>query len=233
MTRVRRRWLRKRRRKGLARPRPLRLAQCNAMGVTASPARTARIIRDAASTADVLTMCEVANVDVAAVLGGGWQVAQDRSTWARAGCAVAIRRDRGRIIRWRLRLGVPAFFRGRRANRMQDRYLLRAVVRVDPGTRRRWTLRIAAGHAPPKRNWSIWWPAWITVARSMRVHVVGGDWNRLARAVRPAMGRKVRMRGIDGYAVRRWLPMTAVTARDVGSDHRLIETVLWPRNSKG
>lgn len=229
----RRRWLKKRRREGLARPRPLRRAQCNAQGVTAKPRKSARIVRRASRQTDVLTMCEVANIDVAKVLGREWDVAQDTSSWAKAGSAVAVRKSRGHIKKWKLSLKVTAFLRGRRADRMQNRYAVKATARIDPGTKYRWTYRVAAAHGPPKRNWFPWWNVWVSGIKAMNVHDIGADWNREARGVRRYMGnRKIRMKGIDGFAVRKWIPMTKVSKRNVGSDHPLVEGTIWQRKKK-
>lgn len=229
----RQRWLNKRRRKGLERPLPFKPGAINGQGVTARPAKTARIIRTAASGVDLLTMCEVANIDVAKVLGREWDVAQDTSSWAKAGSAVAVRRERGRIKKWKLRLGVLAYLRGRRADRMQNRYIVRAKIRIDPGTPHRWTCNVAAGHAPPKRNFNPWWRVWMAVARSMSVHLFGADWNMPRSRVRDMMGkRKIRMRGIDGFVIRRWIPVTKARKKEVGSDHPFVWVTLWPKKRK-
>ncbi|WP_377322794.1 hypothetical protein ACFJIY_25115 [Pimelobacter simplex] len=229
MTRDRRRWLRRRRLRGLSRPRPLRRGQVNGQGATASPEKTKGIVLAAVEHADVVTMCEVANIDVADVLGPGWDVAQDTSAWAKAGCAVAIRRSRGYVKRWHLRLGVTAWLRGRRAKQMNDRYVVVAVLKIDPGTRWRWRHKVAAGHAPPKRNWSPWWTVWMRLVRTLAVFDIGADWNRRRPAIADAMpARRIYMHGIDGFALRPWLAADGLTHRDVGGDHPATYLTLWP-----
>lgn len=227
---ARARWLALRREKGQLRPLPLRRTQANGMGATAKPERTAAIIRAAAAEADVLTMCEVATIDVAKVLGDGWHVAQDTSTPAKAGSAIAVRKARGEIIDWRLKLGVTAVLAGRRAKQMRDRHIVVATVRIDgDNLRRRWQFKVAAGHAPPKRNWSPWWGAWMRAVRLILAHDIGADWNRDKAAVQKVFpGRTVRINGIDGFVHRRWIPSTVITTRDVDGDHTAKDTIYWP-----
>lgn len=225
----RKRWLKKRKRKGLLKPNSLVRGQCNAMGVTASPEKTSRIIRKSARYVDVLTICEAANVKVADVLGDSWEVAQDTSTPARAGSAIAVRKTRGTIKRWKIRIGVRAFLRGRRANRMRDRYIVRAVTRIDQGTKYRWTYKPAGSHGPPKRNWSIWWPAWMASVKTTPNHDFGADWNREQKVVKRWMRRRrVQIAGIDGFATKKWIPSSDVWTVDVGGDHPLVLQELWP-----
>lgn len=229
--RARDRYLALRKKKGLLRPLALRRGQVNGMaasGVTAQ--RTASIILDAAPHADVLTLCEVFNVDVAKVLGPDWEVAQDRSSKAKAGVAVAVRKDRGKITEKRIKLGVPAVLRGRRAKDMRSRYIMIATILYDgENARRRWQDTVAAGHAPPKRNWSPWWAVFMANLRLVPAHDIGADFNRGKAAVqRIFWGRVVKMIGIDGFILRMFIPSTVVTVREVGGDHTAKFVTLWP-----
>ncbi len=227
--RRRHRWLSRRGRRGLTRPLPLRRVQVNGQGATARAGKTERIVLAAAKDADVLTCCEIANIDLADLLGPDWDVAQDTSKWAKAGCGIAVRRTRGQIKRWHLRLGVTAWLRGRRARQMQDRYVVVAVVKIDPGTPHRWRYKPAAGHAPPKRNWSPWWGAWMRAVKALPVHDLGSDFNRRRRMVRKILPRRlVLMLGIDGFAIRRWIPAGDLDEFDVGGDHPAVRCTLWP-----
>lgn len=224
------RYLARRREKGQLRPLPLRRGQVNGMGATAKPEVTAAIVLDGAEDADILTLCEVANIDVAKVLGPKWDVAQDTSSPAKAGSAVAVRRSRARIKSWRLALGVRAVLAGRRADRMRDRYVMVATIIVDGhDQRRRWQYKVAAGHAPPKRNWSPWWGAWMRAVRLVLAHDIGADWNRAKAAVQKVFpARIVRMHRGDGFVTRPFIPSTPVTTRDVGGDHPAVYSTYWP-----
>lgn len=225
----RKRWLKKRRRKGLKKPLPINRVQCNAMGVTARPSKSANIVKKASRYGDILTLCEVANIDVQKVLGNDWDVAQDTSSWAKAGCAVALRKHRGKMKKWTIRLGVTARLQGKQANRMQNRYVVRSVLRIDPGTKCRWTFKPASGHGPPKRNWNPWWSVWIASVRSLVVHDIGADWNRDQKTVQRWMvGYNVNILGIDGFATKKWIPVSDVRKVDVGGDHPAIIQTLWP-----
>ena len=232
--RARARWLAIRGKRGQLRPLPLRRTQANAQGVTATPERTAANVRRAAAKADVLTFCEVANIDVADVLGDEWDVAQDTSSWAKAGSAIAVRKSLGRIVSWRLRLGVLARLGRLRAKNMADRHIVVATIRYDEhNTRRWWQTTVAAGHPPPKRNWSPWWGTFMRALRLVPAHDIGCDFNRDKAAVQKVFpGRIVRMHGIDGFVFRRWIPSTPVAARDIGSDHLAADTIQWPSSKE-
>lgn len=228
--RNRARWLAKRGKRGQLRPLPLERTQANGMGATAKPERTAAIVLAAAESRDLLTLCEVANIDVADVLGDEWDVAQETSTPAKAGSAVAVRKSRGRILAQRLRLGVTARLGRRRAKQMRDRYVMVATIQYDEDNHRRtWQNKVAGGHAPPKRNRSPWWGLWMRAVRLVGAHDIGADFNHSKAAVQKVFpGRIVRMNGIDGFAIRPWIPSTPITTRDVGGDHTAKDSTLWP-----
>lgn len=229
------RYLARRREQGLLRPLPLRRGQVNGMAASGvKPERTASIILEAAPHADVLTLCEVFNVDVAKVLGPEWYVAQDRSTPAKAGSAVAVRKARGRIISKRLTLGVPAVLGRRRAKQMRNRYVMLATIRYDERDPRRWWQdNVAAGHPPPKRNWWPWWDEFMRALRRVPAHDIGADFNRDKAAVQKVFPRRiVRMHGIDGFVTRPFIPSTPVTTRDVGGDHLAAYSTYWPSSKE-
>jgi endonuclease/exonuclease/phosphatase family metal-dependent hydrolase len=102
------------------------------------------LIRASAEGVDVLGFVESRNfrnqpVDVAAVLGDDWDVVQDCTSAAHAGCAIAVRRGSGVEIRsWRLRLMSSGV-----SGKVQARYLLVAYLR-DHGKR----VRVFVCHLP-------------------------------------------------------------------------------------
>lgn len=231
---ARARWMKIREKRGQLRPIPLRRTQVNAQGATASAALSAGVVIAASKFSDLMTLCEVANIDVAKVLGQEWNVAQDRSTWAKAGSAIAVRESRGEIVSWRLRLGVLAKLGRLRAKQMNDRHVVVATVKLDPtNARRRWQYKVAAGHPPPRRNWAPWWDVFMRALKLIPAHDIGCDWNKQKPAVQKVFPRRVvRMHHIDGFVLRPWLPSTPVTTRDVGSDHDAVTTILWPSNKE-
>lgn len=105
------------------------------------------LLRTLAADADVLLLVECRTrdnhpLDVAAVLGAGWDVRQDCSSAARAGSVIAVRRGSGVTIRRsRLCLASPA------GPGVQARYRRQAVL-VDRTSRRPRRVRVAVQHNP-------------------------------------------------------------------------------------
>lgn len=216
------RWTERRRRIGLLRPLPVDVGVVNAKGVTAPPRVVDEILRQAALEADVLFCSEVANVRVAVALGSAWQVAQFGELGSDdSGAALAVRRTAGRLEGERLVPGSKA------ALGIRDRPLVAARIVLGQAPRL-WMFDAGAGHAPPKRAWAIW-PEFMAAARRLRLDVAGADWNKLARAVAPALRRRVRGVHVLGLAVRWWIPSSKPRAVDVGSDHPMVVVTLWPR----
>lgn len=232
-------WLKGRRLRGLRRPAPTPLVWINAASASYGKRRVRRILKRTRKLAnrvgaDVIAGCEAYKADVAKVLGPGWEVEQD---WSRgevtAGTFVAARRRNADVRRTRVGLGVTAYLNGGWADQMRDRYWVRTVVRVGLGTPRRFTLRLKAGHPPPKRNWSPWWPSFMRrFIGGGRTDVYVADWNRLSAAVGPYLdGYNLRLIGIDGFAVAEWIPVSQAEGYNVGSDHKAIVVTLWPGRS--
>lgn len=191
------------------------------MGVTASPDRVTAILNRASQLADQLFCSEVSNVDVAKALGSEWDVAQFGSRGsAEAGCALAIRRVVGRIDSARPVFATEA------GHGIRDKTLAVGLIVAGRGEHR-WSYEAASTHGPPMRAWELW-PAYMRAVRRLRVDVAGGDWNKLARAVAPALGRKVRAHHILAVVTRFWIPSSDAHHIDVGSDHPLVIVTLWP-----
>lgn len=93
------------------------------------------LVLDLAERADVLAVVEARTrdnrpLDVGRILGPGWDVAQDLRSAATSGCALAIRRGPNVTpIRWKL--GTLSLPQRRASSRVQHRYLLNALVKVD------------------------------------------------------------------------------------------------------
>lgn len=243
------RWLRKRRRKGLLRPRPLRVMEANldgASGGTRARAEARVRLRLKRSIKrgrpDVLTVCEASTaygpVDLAAVidrmgLTSVWAVSQDLSTAARSGSAVLWRRDRAEHATSRSRLGASQSLAGRVANRMRSRYIRRVALRIDPRTPRRWRVAVASAHAPPKRNWHPWGTSWWARVKTTRAAVKNADFNRLRRYVARQLPRRhVRMDGLIGITVARWIPTGPKQVIHIGPGHKAVVTTLWPKKKR-
>ena len=221
------RWLDVRKATGRKRPLPVKVGEANCQGVTESAAVVRSNIRRASQHADLIFFSEVGNVRVALALGDGWHVHQGVAD-VKAGCAIALRKTRGRLANEELHFGNPAKH-GR--NGVGERWIPTARVVFDlpdhgvsPNA---WSAQAAAYHAPPMRAWDLW-PGYMRRLRALKVDLAGGDGNKLAGAVSAALSRKVRGSHVTGVAVRYWIPSSPVSTYDIGSDHRMSVTTLWP-----
>ena len=207
-----------------ATPRPLRVCVVNGMsGSGVSEGRSLLILHAAAQHADVVLGCEFGNVtDDAPLDPKVWDVVHDPSSPDRAGSLLAVRKTRGKVRHAWYRVGAPAGLG------IRTRWLLIARLVIDPGTPHEWTPKVIAGHAPPKRAWAHW-PAFMASVAARNADVIGADFNKLARAVAPALRRRVRAVEILGVAVRKSIPVTFARGFDVGGDHRAVSVVLFPK----
>lgn len=212
-------------------PRPLDVIVVNAMSVSTGPRHARRILRNAAEHADVIFGSECSDFIGAQVLGYDWHVWQDTSfigrtddeMKARAGCLIAIRRDRGRLSDCAIELGVAR----RPGDTMRNRFIPTATLRADGCP----PFKGLAAHPPPKRLWVLWFPYMLKVRRA-NADVAAGDWNKLARAVHRMLGRRVRSKRLLGVVVRHRIPVSRATAIDVGGDHLAVKVTLWPEKRK-
>lgn len=221
------RFLRKRRKLGKVRPLPFDVGEANCQGVTKSPAVVRHNIREAAKRADLIFFSEVANVRASLALGPGWDVHQGGDAEGesdKAGCAIAVRKTRGKLVALGLVFGCSAGLG------IRDRWIPEATVVVDGREgrwRHAWSEKVCAYHAPPMRAWAKWAGYMARLARC-RPGIAGGDGNKPARAVQAALRRRVRGYHVTGVAHRWWIPSTRVRTYDIGSDHPMTVTTLWP-----
>lgn len=123
-------------------------------------------------SADVLELVECIDaagrpIDIGALLGQGWQVAQDTSTSAKAGSVVAWRTDVLTAYRKpALKLLTDEVVVGGKV-RVRTRYLMVQSLKVNATGEK---YRFAAGHFPPNDGpeWRATWPAGIARVRSVR-----------------------------------------------------------------
>jgi hypothetical protein len=229
----RERWLRKRESLGMKRPLPLVTMTVNCMSISTRHKHAAQILRNAAAwhtedgkPVDVIMASECDDFDGHHVLGIDWIVLHDVDNGDKDGCLLAVRATRGRLLNPHYRFGARALF-----GAMADRWIAVSKIEVDHGTPHRWVPKADACHAPPKRGW-LRWPAYMTRVGKTKFDLAGGDWNKLGRAVLPALGRQVRMVHILGLATRRWIPTGPAVSVEVGGDHKAVAVVLWPNHKE-
>lgn len=184
-----------------------------------SQARSIAVLNNAADLpgVDLIFGCELGNVTRDDLLDPNtWDWVHDPSSSAKAGTLLAWRKSRVKM-RWHAyRVGCPGGYG------IQRRYLIVAQLAVDTNTVNPYTVKVVAGHAPPKRAWALW-PTFMLSARSRNADILGADWNKLAPAVEKALDRATRMGGgIVGLAHRRTLTSTPAASFNVGSDHDAI-----------
>jgi hypothetical protein len=175
--------------------------------------------------ADVLLLVEARDadnqpLDVAGALGRGWSVSQDRSSGARAGSVIAVRRDTVRL-RWSL-----ARLLSLAGRKVQDRYQRVGAIRVRGGS----TGRVNVLHNPLRktdrqddavRNARAW------VDRQRRKGkrwIVAGDFNRDHNEMRIALGGPY-SDGADvmGFVLSHgWGDFDCYPSRYAGTDHAVL-----------
>lgn len=199
----------------------------NFASVTSSTRKVRQIVHRTLTAADkhgavVIRGCEAGKVD-ADWFGPGWTVLHDNQPFngPRAGTLLAVRRDRVGMVDPRI-TQVSSGGDGIRARSVAHARLIADADSSDP---RAWT--DGAFHGPPKRAWSKWL-GYMRRLRALDLDVAGGDANKLARAVQPALGRRVRSKHIMTVAVRRSIPSSKARPIDVGSDHPALLVMLWP-----
>lgn len=205
-------------------PRTFDLAVCNAMaGSNVTPERSARIVRNTLRAFPDAVLVGV--VEASLLLEASrdeWSPASDEH-WLRliqqgpldkAGVAAIIDRRRLTGIRVKYRTGVRPFINGRRIG-MRTRHIMVVRGRVD-GRRRR---KFKIGHLPPKRFWAIWQPM---IRRLGRTGADLGDFNKLARAVAPATGKRASMDHLIGILTPWSWAVTNKRVVNVGGDHNAV-----------
>lgn len=228
---TRTRWLEHRKAHAKRRPRPLAVLEVNCMSVSTGPERARQILRNAAKAkvrglpVDVILGCEADDFDAADVLGLAWDVFHVKNRKdEHDGSFVAVHQTRGRLKKTRLAIGSDPL-----PGVLPARWIAVADIAVDEKTPYEWWFTAASGHAPPMRAW-VKWPQFMARLRRIRADVAGADYNKLARAVAPALGRRVRAVHILGIAVRFWIPSSRPVSVDVNGDHHAVGVVLWPDN---
>jgi hypothetical protein len=152
-------------------------------------------------------------------------ILHDPTTSARAGSLLAVDVHRVKVLSYRWKIGCPREYRGRKADRMQTRYLLVAKVLIDAGTPQEWRTKVVVGHAPPKRNWFLRGLFMSRVA-AQRAGIVLADWNSTPTFVARALKRDVRMVGVLGLALRHIIRVVSVWGYDVNADHLAVRALL-------
>lgn len=211
-------------------PRSFDLAVCNAMaGSNVTPERSARIVRKALRAYPDAVLVGV--VEASLLLGHThWHPVVDPRTLRmiqngpldKAGVAAVIDADRLTEVTVKYRTGVRPFINGRRIG-MRTRHIMVVRGRVD-GRRPR---RFRVAHLPPKRFWAIWQPM---MRRLGKTGADLGDFNKLARAVAPATGKRASMDHLIGILTPWSWRVTNKRVVDVDSDHKAVGiTVHHPR----
>lgn len=226
------RWLEDRKLVGKTRPLPLDVgeANCGSAGPLRTAQEVANSVRLAAKHADLIFYTEVFKVRVVDVLDDReWHVVQYGNTTndqEKAGCAIALRKTRGRLDDPELAFGSEAF------GDVRDRYIPHALGLIDGpdatgGWTHTWAQRVGAFHGPPLRA-IVRSAAFFRRLRALNLGVAGGDGNRLAVWVGAALSRRLRWNHITGIAHRWWIPSSPPKTFGIQSDHRMTVTTLWP-----
>ena len=148
-----------------------------------------------------------------------WVVFHDTSQSDLAGNMLALRKDRVRVLDHRWELGVSGVRSEPGLPGMEARHILWADLEIDGAYR----VRVIVVHFPPKRFWDHW-PAMVTAvnrvaAASPYPVLVASDFNKLARAVGPALHLPTSMVGIVGWAHAAEIAVSDTRTVNVGSDH--------------
>lgn len=210
------------------------LAVCNAMaGSNVKRERSARIVRNTlaaypdavlVAVVEASTICNLPRNDL--IPPGDprtFRRVQAIGRLDKGGVAVIIDADRLKIVSARYRVGVKPFINGRRIG-MRTRWILVIRARIDGKKRVR---KFKVGHLPPKRFWAIWQPM---IRRLGRGGADLGDFNRLARAVAPATGKRASMDALIGILTPWSWRVTNKRVVDVDADHSAVGvTVHHPR----
>lgn len=139
----------------------------------------------------------------------------------KAGVAAIIDTDRVEVVSAHWVKGVEPYIDGRRIG-MRTRWMLILRVRIDGHRKIR---RIRVLHLPPKRFWALWAPM---------IHRIGprsidlGDFNKLARAVAPATGKRAVMDRLTGILVPRSWRVLGRRVADVKADHNAVGAHVAP-----
>lgn len=157
---------------------------------------------------DVLLLQECKNIDVASLLpGGGWKAIQILDNAAKAGCAIAYRVGKVRVLTAHLTVGVTPFIRRKRI-KMETRYILHGQIQdTETGE----LFYAVSAHLPPKR-FRVLQP--VMVRRLRRVikgrprAVIGLDANQDVDALASRMRLRSYARGIVGLMAARGVRQT-------------------------
>lgn len=174
------------------------------------------ILKHCEDLADVMLIDEAFNMKVADILPD-FHVAQFGAlNSSQATCAVAVRKSRGRIVKAKSVFGAP----GVPSTGVRERYWLPTLIQIDNMKPR----PFAAGHAEPKRAWSMW----DRYMRRAPRGIVGLDTNKLKRAIVIRFPlRQVRQVGLLAAIVPRWIQTSKAHAIQVYGDHKAVLVHLW------
>lgn len=174
------------------------------------------ILKHCQDLADVMLIDEAFNMKVADILPD-FHVSQFGATGSsKATSAVAVRKSRGRIVKARCVFGAPAV----PGTGVRERYWLPTLIQIDDMKPR----PFAAGHAEPKRAWSMW----DRYMRRAPRGTLGLDTNKLKRAIVARFPlRQVRQVGLLAAIIPRLIPASKAHAIEVYGDHKAVLVTLW------
>ncbi len=223
-----------RRKRGLLFPGEVTVRVVNLASVSSGPKKVAEVLEHALSgDVDLVLAVECSDIRVRDHVDRTvWQVLQYGANQSEVGERIAMsgnaliaRRATVALDRGKLKVGSPA------GEGIRTRYLLSARAKFHVGKRRRWRSRITVGHAPPGRA-PVGRERLINAIRSL-VGIKGGDLNVSGSTARQKLSpAKVRTAGVLHLSVPWWMPASKAKRFDIGSDHKALEVVLFPRRFK-
>lgn len=225
----RRERLEQRRRRGLVRPGPVPSRTVNLASVSSRPEKVRAILAETlrddvdmvfAVECGDLTIAEHVDLTRWCVLQLGRHLSDEGERISQSGSAIIYRRGSAVLDRVKLRVASEA------GEGIRARRTLSARATFHPRTSAAWRTRVTVGHAPPGRA-----PrgraAFMDALDRLR-GVKAGDFNLPSSAVRRLLGLRTRSAGVMHLTAPWWIPLSAERRADVGSDHRTVDTTLWP-----
>lgn len=218
-----------RKKRGLRFPGEVTTRTVNLASVSSGPKRVKEVLDNALKgDPDLVLAVECGDIRVERhVDQTKWEVFQFGSLAdvSRAGCALIAKRETVKLSKVELNLGSPA------GEGIRPRYLLSARARFHSGTRRRWTFKVVVGHAPPGRA-PLGRAKLISAMKGMW-GIRGGDLNVSPASMRRLFpGNQLRSAGVLHLVLPWWMPASKAKRFNIGSDHKALEVVLFPRRKK-